>query len=135
MKRVKIISDITFDLIANKIDSKNFVISDIVYSDSIISTLLSSKDQFKEIDFLVIHFDTFFHRYNEEFLVTLLKTIESISSSFIGNILISNNFISVEPPSFLKKNIGQDTQFVLSNGLLLEKIINISNIFMYDFYR
>lgn len=135
MKRVKIISDITFDLVIKKINSKNFIIQNYIYTESIISSILSSIDHLKETDILVIHFDCFFHRYKNEFLQNLLLTIEGISNQFSGNILLSNSFRSVYNSSILKTSVGQEGQFMFLNKTLIEKLTNTNNVFMYDFSK
>jgi FkbH-like protein len=136
MKDLIIISDVTFDLII-----KNFTanvkesINKYVYTDSVVSSVISLKDQLKGNKTVLIHFDSFFHRYADENIEDILNAIIDVSYTFDGNILISNLLFSGRHTSNLKENIGQGDQFSFSHHETLQKITASNNIYFHDFKR
>ena len=134
MKKGIIISDIVFDLVAKKLDHL-FETIDLVYSESIVSTLLTFDHKSAVERIILIHFDSFFHRYERETISDIINSINAFAQKEKGFVIISNNLFSAHPTSNLNDSIGQfNTYFDLFQG----EIANLKknpNVFFYDFNK
>ena len=92
MKKVIVISDIVFDLIAKKINLL-FETVELVYSDSIISSLLSFDHSSEDERVILIHFDAFFHRYDSETIADLIQSINAFTQQEKGITIGENALI------------------------------------------
>ena len=130
-----LLSDITFDLVIKQINEHDKIINNYNYTEDIIASLLSIQNKLEDVDTLIIHFDSFFHKYKEEYIVDIIQQIENISKKIKGNVLISNNIFNGSNISNLKKNIGQNEQIILNINHQLEHLLNRSNVYFYDFKK
>ncbi|MBL0079443.1 MAG: hypothetical protein IPP53_10115 [Bacteroidetes bacterium] len=130
-----LLSDITFDLVIKQINEHDKIINNYNYTEDIIASLLSMQNKLEDVDTLIIHFDSFFHKYKEKYIVDIIQQIENISKKIKGNVLISNNIFNGSNISNLKKNIGQNEQVILNINHQLEHLLNRSNVYFYDFKK
>lgn len=134
MKNLIIISDVVFNLIAKKIYNL-FETVQLLYSDSIISSLLSFDHSCDDERIILIHFDTLFHRYNREEIANIIQSINVFAEKEKGFVIISNNLLSAHPISNLKNSLGQfNTYFDLFN-VELRNLTKNPNIYFYDFNK
>ncbi len=131
--KISIISDVTFEPVIKQLETyQDFKIHRYSYANQIVAELLLLDTQPEEADFLVIHFDSFFFRYTDTYIVEILNTVKGIAAKFKGNILLSNNFYNGRHGSILKNNIGQQDQVIFELHNVLREIIQSSNIYFYD---
>ena len=82
--------------------------------------------------YLIIHFDSYFFRYTDEYIAEILQAVKKIAEQFPGNILLSNNMVNGRHTSILKNNIGQYEQSILENETAVKAILGTSNVYFYD---
>lgn len=134
MMKVIVISDVVFDLIAKKINHL-FEMVELVYSESIISALLSFDHSSEDERIILIHFDAFFHRYDRETIITIIQSINAFAQKEKGFVIVSNNLLSAHPLTDLKNSLGQfNTYFDLFQDEITSLRQN-PNLFFYDFNK
>ena len=130
---IAVISDITFDLVLNQLNERDdYSIKKYIYSDSIVTEILKAGSWLKDVDILIVHFDSYFYRYTDEYIGQLLDAVVSLASDFPGNILLSNNMVNGRHTSIMKENIGQDDQVILEMESSIRAILDSNNVFFYD---
>src|SRR5436190_8619245 len=130
---IAVISDITFDLVLKQVNINNeFAVKKYVYADPIVTELLKAGSQLDGIDVLVVHFDSYFFRYTDDYIAEILQAVKGIAAQFTGTILLSNNMVNGRHTSILKKNIGQYDQVIMEKDAAIKAILDTSNIFFYD---
>jgi FkbH-like protein len=131
--KIAVISDITFDLVLKQFSKEpQIVIEKYVYADLIVPELHNLGPSLAGLDMLIIHFDSYFFRYTDDYIVEILNKIRDIASRFTGNILISNNLSNGRHGSVLKTNIGQMDQVIMEQEMAVREILQTSNVYFYD---
>jgi FkbH-like protein len=130
---IAIISDITFDLVLKQLNPNNeFTVKKYIYSDPIVPELLKAGSQLDGVDTLIIHFDSYFFRYTDDYITEILQAVNGIASQFSGNVLLSNHMINGRHTSILKNNIGQHDQILIEKEAAIKTLLATSNVFFYD---
>ena len=130
---IAVISDITFDLVLKQLNPDNrYTVKKYVYADPVVPELLKAGSQLDGVDLLIIHFDSYFFRYTDEYIAEILQAVKKIAEQFSGNILLSNNMVNGRHTSILKNNIGQYEQSILENEMAVKAILGTSNVYFYD---
>lgn len=130
---IAIISDITFDLVLKQLNANNeFTVKKYIYSDPIVPELLKAGSQLEDVDTLIIHFDSYFFRYTDDYIGELLQAVSGIAARFTGNILLSNNMVNGRHSSVLKNNIGQLDQVLYEKETAVKDLLSASNVYFYD---
>jgi len=130
---IAVISDITFDLVLKQLNTNNeFTVKKYIYADPIVPELLKAGGQLKDVDVLVVHFDSYFFRYTDDYIVEILQAVKSIAGQFTGNILLSNNMMNGRHGSILKNNIGQYDQVIIEKEAAIKAVLDTSNVYFYD---
>ena len=130
---IAVISDITFDLVLKQLNPDNrYTVKKNVYADPVVPELLKAGSQLDGVDLLIIHFDSYFFRYTNEYVAEILQAVKKIAEQFSGNILLSNNMVNGRHTSILKNNIGQFEQSILENEAAVKAILGTSNVYFYD---
>ena len=131
--KIAVISDVTFDLILKQISKETQIsIEKYVYADQIVPELIKIESFLKGMDILIIHFDSYFYRYPDNYIVEILNKVRDIAGRFTGNILVSNNLANGRHGSVLKSNIGQHDQVIIEKELAVKEIFQTSNAYFYD---
>jgi FkbH-like protein len=130
---IAVISDITFDLVLKQLNPDNrYTVKKYIYADPVVPELLKAGSQLEGVDLLIIHFDSYFFRYTDEYIAEILLAVKKIGEQFSGNILLSNNMVNGRHTSILKNNIGQYEQSILENETAVKAILGTSNAYFYD---
>ncbi|HEY6437540.1 MAG TPA: HAD-IIIC family phosphatase, partial [Ignavibacteriaceae bacterium] len=130
---IAVISDITFDLVLKQLNPDNrFTVKKYVYADPVVPELLKAGSQLDGVDLLIVHFDSYFFRYTDEYIAEILQAVKRIAEQFPGNILLSNNMVNGRHTSILKNNIGQHEQSIIENEAAVKAILGTSNVYFYD---
>ena len=130
---IAVISDITFDLVLKQLNARNdFTVKKYIYADPIVPELLKSGSQLEGIDTLIVHYDSYFFRYTDDYIGEILQAVAQIASQFTGNILVSNHTMNGRHSSILKTNIGQHEQVLYEKEPVIKALLNASNVFFYD---
>ena len=131
--KIAVISDITFDLVLKQMNINNeFTVEKYIYADPIVPELLKAGSQLDGVDVLVVHFDSYFFRYTDDYIEEILRAVKSIAAQFTGNVLLSNNMVNGRHTSILKNNIGQHDQVAVEKEGAIKGILDTSNVFFYD---
>jgi FkbH-like protein len=132
--KILVISDITLEPFKRVVNLKFPELQiDLIYSDNLALQLFSTEIP-KEIDLIYIHFDSFFKKYEENYLNTLIKSIYTFASKTNKSIISSNCIIE----SFKAKPISNSFGLIADSSLSFieaRRKINIdaSNLCFYDF--
>ena len=130
---IAVISDITFDLVLKQLNINNeFTVKKYIYADPIVPELLKAGSQLDGVDVLVVHFDSYFFRYTDDYVAEILQGVKNIASQYTGTILLSNNMINGRHGSILKNNVGQYDQVIIEKEAAVKAILQTSNVFFYD---
>lgn len=130
---IAIISDVTFDLVLKQWEpEKDIVVKKYIYAGQLVPELLTIGGQLKDIEIVIIHFDSYFYRYSDQYIGEILEAVGNVANQFTGTVLVSNQFSSGRHLSVLKRNIGQHEQTVLELETLLKYTLVRSNVFFYD---
>ncbi len=130
---IAIISDITFDLVLKQLNPDNeFTVKKYIYSDPIVPELLKAGSQLDGADTLIIHFDSYFFRYTDDYIAEILQAVNGLAAQFSGNVLLSNHMINGRHTSILKNNIGQHDQVIIEKEAAVKSLLATSNVFFYD---
>ena len=130
---IVILSDVTFEPVLKELGlNTDLNIQKYVYADQIVSELLNIQSSLNKTDVLIVHFDAYFFRYTDDYIVEILKSVKSLADRFTGNILLSNNITNGRHSSILKNNIGQHEQLILEQEAAIKSILQSGNIYFYD---
>jgi FkbH-like protein len=130
---IAVISDVTFDLVLKQLNaSKDFTVKKYIYSDQVVPELLKIANQLNGFDILIVHFDSYFFRYTDTYICEILQAVKSVSASFAGSILLSNNMTNGRHTSVLKNNVGQHEQFIIEHIDAVKAISDSNNVYFYD---
>lgn len=127
------ISDVTFEPFLKQFNlNTDFNIQKYIYADQIVPELLNIEPDLNKADILLIHFDAYFYRYTDDYIVEILNSVKSLAARFSGIILLSNNVANGRHGSVLKTNIGQLEQVILEQETAIKDILQTSNVYFYD---
>ena len=130
---IAVISDVTFDLVLKQWEpGGDLVVKKYVYAGQIVPELMTIGGQLGDIDILVVHFDSYFYRYTDEYIAQILDAVSNAARGFTGTVLVSNHLSGGRHVSVLKKNVGQHEQTVLELDAKLKNTLDSSNIYFYD---
>ena len=74
---IAVISDITFDLVLKQLNLNNeFTVKKYIYADPIVPELLKAGSQLDGVDVLVVHFDSYFFRYTDDYVAEILQAVK-----------------------------------------------------------
>ena len=74
---IAVISDITFDLVLKQLNPDNRVtVKKYIYADPIVPELLKAGSQFEGVDVLIVHFDSYFFRYTDDYIAEILQAVK-----------------------------------------------------------
>jgi FkbH-like protein len=131
--KIAVLSDVTFEPVLKQIGvHADFSIQKYIYADQIVPELLKIGPELDGIDIFIIHFDSYFFRYSDDYITGLLNTVKNIAVRFTGNILLSNNLANGRHSSILKNNVGQLEQVILEQETAVKDILQTSNVYFYD---
>lgn len=133
---VVVISDVTFDLVLKQWDPNgDFTVKKYIYSGQIVPELLSLTGQLQDVDIVVVHFDSYFYRYTDQYIAEILQAVQSLAGSFTGNVLLSNQLSNGRHSSILKSNIGQHEQTLYELQTFTGNVLATDNIYFYDVHK
>jgi FkbH-like protein len=131
--KITVLSDVTFEPVLKQLSQHaDLSIQKYIYADKIVPELLTISPHLKEMDVLIIYFDSYFYRYPDEYIVEILNIVKNIASGFTGDILLSNNLVNGRHNSILKSNIGQQEQVIIEQESAVKGILQSSNVYFYD---
>ena len=82
---IAVISDITFDLVLKQLNPDNrYTVKKYVYADPVVPELLKAGSQLEGVDLLIVHFDSYFFRYTDEYIAEILQAVKKIADGFPG---------------------------------------------------
>ncbi|HUM64386.1 MAG TPA: hypothetical protein PLV32_00995, partial [Chitinophagaceae bacterium] len=111
---IAVISDVTFDLVLKQWEPEgDLIVRKNIYAGQIVPELMTIGNQLEDIEILIVHFDSYFYRYTDEYIAQILDAVNIVASGFTGIVLVSNHLSGGRHVSVLKKNIGQHEQTVL----------------------
>lgn len=133
MKTFSVVSDVTFDLILQKMDSESFSLQSYHFG-SVVASLLSPSENLLSADNVIVHYDSVFYRYSTEEIAEILSATLAFAQRYRGNVLISNLWNQAFPANF------SDTLGEYADGLksLEENILRLQvekNVYFYDFQK
>ena len=130
---IAVISDVTFDLVLKQWDQRSDLsVKKYIYSGQIVPELLGISGQLADIDILVVHFDSYFYRYTDEYIAEILGAVTGIAKDFTGTVLVSNQLSNGRHGSVLKNNIGQHEQTVFEQEAIVRNVTGTANVYFYD---
>jgi len=135
--RIKILSDIVlypFITEANKIE-KSIRFEYEFYENLLDISNLLQGNSLNYFDFIFIHFDNFFKKKNNEFLIDLLNLFHEFAERIKPKLIISNSIINAFADGQIKNVIGENFVFYEKNIKLFDKLRANSSLFFYDFQK
>jgi len=130
---VVVISDVTFDLVLKQWEQQpDLNVRKYVYSGHIIPELMNLQAELDDVQMIVVHIDSFFYRYTDQYIRDVLQTVRSLAKSFTGTVLLSNQLTNGRHTSLLKNNVGQHEQVILELNDEVKEILGSDNIYFYD---
>lgn len=130
---IAVISDVTFDLVLKQWEPEgDLIVRKNIYAGQIVPELMTIGNQLEDIEILIVHFDSYFYRYTDEYIAQILDAVNIVASGFTGIVLVSNHLSGGRHVSVLKKNIGQHEQTVLELEATVKNTLNSSNIYFFD---
>jgi FkbH-like protein len=134
--KIRVLSDITFDLIAREMESLSngeLLISHSYDDDLIASIVRFGQSDPEPWDALLIYSDALFHYYEDEYQRALLQAIAALGQGRKEYILVSNLYVSSRD-TVQKEHLGSVADFMMAHAGLLEQLRQMPNVFFLDLH-
>ena len=133
---IAVISDVTFDPVLKHWQSNaELTVKKYIYAGHIVPELMTLPGQLDEVDILIVHFDSYFFRYSDEYVNEILNAVGHLASQFTGSILLSNQLSNGRNLSVLKSNPGQHANGALKHETSMRNILSSGNVYFYDLQK
>ncbi len=135
--KLKVISDITLNPFIDELKTlTNSVDVDTEYCADLISAIAGkNKQAFDAYDFVFIHIDCFFRKFERSYTVDLLNLLNDFSANIKPLVIISNSIAAPFPAGAVSKNFGQSIQYVLDNQAQIDSLNSNKNLLFFDFFH
>jgi FkbH-like protein len=128
---VLIVSDLTLESQVGKIISNHEINCDFLFTENIHMELAQIQLS-NDLDVVLIYFDTYFKKYAEEKICSILHEVKLLSIRFEKKILCSNLLETGWEVKPIQKNTTTDLSFYKNRNTLIDDISTIANVNFID---